>query len=209
MTYLMRQVAAGKNTDPYTPELLAKMTRTAPQQAKFLGECLAIVAAPGVAAFAGWREHASDTPVAAHEQLFSISRLAIFRQRVDLMDVVVDFACDLALDRKSRQSRRQGRGYDILGMIVSNAAGLPAKTRLIDRTARRLLGPPPAWELYAATARNPDVSAIKMRIEAFQQFCNVLLSDMGGSVALARFVAGNHLGDDGLLNLMGLPVLEA
>ncbi|MCX6865730.1 MAG: hypothetical protein NTV46_05815 [Verrucomicrobia bacterium] len=201
MAYLMRQAAEGRGTNPFTPELLADLTKADPEQAKSLAAFIKLVDAPGVEAFNAWREIAANTPDTLGGQLLSITRLAIFKQRADLLDAAMDCACEIALDKKRGQYGHQPGVAAVLALLVSNESGLAARTRMIERITRGLLGPPPAWELYADAGRGGSSQVIQMRLQIYSQFCQSFTRDAGCQVALARFVAGHRLDGVGNSNL--------
>jgi hypothetical protein len=193
MTYLMRQAAEGRGTNPFTPVLLDDLAKSDPEQAKSLAAFLKLVDTPGVEAFAAWRDSVRNTPDAGCGMLLTITRLAIFKRRADLLDAAMDCACELALDKKSSQYGNRPGVAEVLALLVSNGNDLPARTRVIERIARRLLGPPQAWELYADATRDQSPQAIQMRLAYFNAFCQACPRDAGSRVALARFVAANRL----------------
>ena len=205
MSYLMRQAAEGRGANPFTPVLLDDLSKTNPEQAKSLAAFLKLVDTPGVAAFAAWRDSVKNTPDAGCGLLLTITRMAIFKHRADLLDAAMDCACELALDKQRSQYGNQPAVAEVLALLVSNQSGLTARTRVIERITRRLLGPPQAWELYADAVRDGSSNVIQIRLQVYRQFCQSFSQDAGCQVAMARFVAGNRLeaiGDSYLSDLL-------
>ena len=193
MSYLMRQAAEGRGANPFTPGLLDDLSKTDPEKAKSLAAFLKLVDTPGVAAFAAWRDSVKNTPDAGSGLLLTITRMAIFKHRADLLDAAMDCACELALDKQRSQYGNQPAVAEVLALLVSNESGLTARTRVIERITRRLLGPPQAWELYAEAGRDGSSNVIQLRLRIFREFCQAFAHDAGCRVALVRFVARNRL----------------
>ncbi len=194
MSYLIRHSADGKGANPFSPEFLADLTKDDSERGKSFSECLEIVDAAGLDRFASWKDKAKDSPQTALEKLVWISRLAYFKKRGDILDAALEFSCDLALGKVGNGAGRHAAGgSEVLALSVSDAVGLQAKTKAIDRITRRLLGPPEAWELYGNPDSNQGLYAVQMRVGLYQQLCQSFQTDRANTVAMARFAAENRI----------------
>jgi tetratricopeptide (TPR) repeat protein len=195
MAYLLSRSAQVKNLDPFTPEFLAELTKSDPDKARMLEDCVRITSAQGVSAFQKWKDAPPAEPATAKAQFLSLTRLAALKNRADILDAVLDFACSKTPVEDQRNPYGNVLGnQDVQHLLVSSAKDLPARTRIIDRITRHLLGPPEAWELYGKLDENRSVYALQMRRQLYQYFCQGLSGNIDTSVALARFVAEHRLG---------------
>jgi len=190
MEYLTQRSARNKTVDPFTGELLAGFAAANAKDARRLGELLNVVNEPGMAAFDSWRGRVNQEPNLAGNELLVLARLAIFKQRVDVLNATVDLANQWVLTRRINGSQEVIR---VVALPVTTRDGLTDKTRAIEQSVLGLLGPREKWPLYSKANGNEKDADRSQRQRAFQSFCTILSSDVASAMAMTRFLAKNDL----------------
>jgi hypothetical protein len=204
MDYLVQRSARDKTTNPFTEESLAGFSAANPQDAELLNALLKVVNEPGMAAFDSWRSHVMQEQISMDSQLLMLARLAIFKQRTDLLDATAELANRRVLKQRDYSEHAT---YQAMALPITTRDGLAAKTQAIEHRVRGLLGSPEVWKTYLETSAGRSSPDTNLRLKAFQSFGESLSSDATSSVAMARFVAKNNLGMLAPVNLQRIMTL--
>ena len=187
LDYLIVQRVGGRALDPFSNDLLAKVTARDPVRGATLTRLAAVLAAPGRTAFDGWCQRvAVAQPEAAAEELLVIARMAVFCGRADLLESAALQAVTLALDAPTGPQRPAL--YQVMALLVRSHADVEGKAAAVAHLSAEILGKPEIWQVRDMA--DGDEAAVKVpRQQIFNSFSASLASDATGAVALARWVA--------------------
>jgi hypothetical protein len=202
MDYLIGQQVDGRTLDPFSNDMLAKVTARDPARGATLTRLASIAAAGGRTAFDGWCQgDAVAQPDAAADELVVIARMAVFRGREDLLEAAALQALALALDNPG--NAKPPSLYQVMALRVRGHADAQGKAGAVARLAVEILGKPSTWQVGGVT--DGSEAAIQApRQQIFNAFCESLANDATGAVALARWVARNQPGAFAKVNLQAV-----
>ena len=187
--YLGRRAAEGFEFQLLDDAFLKEFAESGKEEAEMIERCVKAVSGEGTDAFKKWAGEAAERGEAMERELAWIARLAESRRRNDLLVLAEEQAARGLLGN----NRGGSESPEVLVQAVVNARDLAARTAVIGRVAKVLLGPEEAWPLFAGIDENVYVSGIGNRRQAFSSFIQSLGQDQGAAVAGCRFVLRHGL----------------